>query len=58
MINDLRTLALHISGVDFRQVNGQTRPLFIVHRHGRSDSTLPQRFPSGCMRETASKSHG
>ena len=43
MINDLRTLALHISGVDFRQVNSQTALCLLstdkgaVALHCRSD---------------------
>ena len=43
MINDLRTLALHISGVDFRQVNSQTALCLLstdmgaVTLHCRSD---------------------
>jgi hypothetical protein len=43
MVNDLRTPALHISGVDFRQVNGRTALFLLstdigaVTLHCRSD---------------------
>lgn len=56
MINDLRTLALHFSGVDLRQINGQTAlcllstDMGVVTLHYRSD------FPADACEERHQKS--